>query len=244
MIGKTFKSKKTRLTSVNPVLSLKETGLTHRYLTVAGQHILNMTGPCDTCRLLFSYIPDVKPQIPLPDLSTALENGLKEIDEKIVRTLEPLLPSGDYLLSLRDVSPQEASAQSPDEYVDSIPKNSVSEIGRPFFSCGTGTTKDQVQVFELILPLWDISELVPEVIDQYVTKLKEGGTSTAVAFSYVHITRNGHGGSPLTAYVVHCLIDGHHKVAAAAKTNSAIRILSFLPVTSAATDFAEIESRL
>lgn len=88
-------------------------------------------------------------------------------------------------------------------------------------------------LFEFLVSIFSPEYNNPETVDGYVTSLEGGIIPTAVAVSVADSARSWNEAPLLDAVywpLTHFLIDGHHKVQAAARTGAAIRLLSFLAV--------------
>lgn len=88
-------------------------------------------------------------------------------------------------------------------------------------------------LFEFLVPMVNPEHNNPATVDDYSTALEAGILPVAVAVSVADSARPWQEAPQLDAThwsLTHFLIDGHHKVQAAARIGATIRLLSFLAV--------------
>jgi hypothetical protein len=104
--GRTDKDRrmKIRVTNPKPVLEFESNWYT--YLKVSGHRVLELANECGTCVFMYSRLRGVEPPIAPQHLAGLLEDGLQDLSHEIIDTVSLLIPSGEYLVGLLNMSPR------------------------------------------------------------------------------------------------------------------------------------------
>ena len=204
-------------------------------------HLYRIGNLCDTCPALFERFASAPLPLAPPALSQCLRDGLVDLSPEIVDTVAAILPDGIYLVALLDILPAQ---------VENIPGGSSRSAGycweisppreaspptagwRRRLEWLAGRTRLPTQALieetlaEAALPLVGHEALDPAAIDSYKQIILAGKKPTALAFSLVDVRYPS--GKGFDWRLAHFLLDGHHKLAAAAQLGKPITLLSFL----------------
>jgi len=189
-----------------------------RYLTLNDTQLYFLGNVCETCELLFSRVATATLPLAPAALRANLQSGLRTLDQPLLDTIAPILPTGSYRVSLRSLRPKAIHRRDADPHAP------------PFTYY---QTKDQRidrhrTLHELILPIMSDTALDTATIAAYRRQLRAGYQPTAVALSMVDVRYPS--GRGFDWNLIHFLLDGHHKVRAASQQWRPMTLLSFLSI--------------
>jgi hypothetical protein len=216
--------------------------LASRYLFVSGEPAFELSFWCGTCPFLFERQGGANGTLsdevePLADL----ERPISTIEARIVATFSALLPEGEYLPLLLEVEPTlVAPSQERDYFAHEqvstwgvngfwgLPENPRSFYYRTF---ETGVKPDG-HLYEFVVPMVPPSWNDPDGVDHYRALMARGVTPTAVAVSTLDVCQPADDDQSTDYYahwgLTHFLLDGHHKLEAAAKAGAKVRLLALV----------------
>lgn len=222
------------LGTANPRIGVDGCTMPSRYLTIDGVPAYQIGYSCGTCGLVLRR----QPGAPSGSLSAAavrdrLNAGLDGLDMEVIDAFAARLPRGDYQVMLLDTLPTLVTPGSTGDYfaVDGPAgwrneefEYSVDPANTNYYRLDRRRVGDHDELFEFAVPMGDSTELDADVVARYS---HAPGRPTAVAFGLLDIEspwfrRERHWG------LFHFLLDGHHKTAAAAVSNTPIRLLTFV----------------
>jgi hypothetical protein len=228
-----------------------------RYLRLDDKRAYEFGVTCNTCYFWFERKGGANASLSLQDLADNLNNGLTTLDGTVTDRIAESLPKGDYIAMLTRVVPKLVLPSGDDDYfsheviqvfgVDGfwgLPHNPRTE----YYRTGSQGFGAHAKLFEFIVPMFPHGWLKPKVIDEYKEKLERGGRPTAVGLGILDAKSPAvfNVKKPLPTITEHwCLpsflIDGHHKVYAAASIGKEITLLTYLALaegtaTSSQTD--------
>jgi hypothetical protein len=154
------------------------------------------------------------------------------------------MPDGLYRVGLIDVAPElvrpgDARDYFANEQVDlfgidtfwNLPHDPRTE----YYRGRTLEVGEQGRLFEFVVPMVPGSWLKPETVSGYESRLAAGDRPTALAFSVLDVKQpfDWEGEPRVTTHwcLAHFVLDGHHKLFAAARTGATLGLLAFLNVT-------------
>jgi hypothetical protein len=187
------------------------------YLDLNGDPLYLISNACGTCEAIFSRVSNLQTSLTPRELAEYLNEGLATIPNKIIETMRPLLPKGDYAIALITVPPTRIDKSQP-QFLVGCEANYY--WFRRFHQAPASSA------YELLLPF------VPEVaLDQgriahYQSLMMQGKKPTALALSIVD--ERSPSGQAHEWAIAHFLLDGHHKVMAASQLGQPITLLTFL----------------
>lgn len=230
------------------VLAFKSTGNEHwkvwdRFLTIEGVPAYHIGNVCDTCSFFFERLSGANRNISPSEVSERLREGLKDFDGSLLDKIKPILPKGDYIVSLLGVNPRKVSLGSESDYFSNeqiklwgvdgfwnLPHHPEIEYYRSLAKDFGG----QKKLFEFILPMYPENWLKSEDVDFYRDQIRSGRKPTALSVSVLDVKQpSTWDGEPDVIEhwcLAHYLLDGHHKTFAAFVEGGAITLLSFLAV--------------
>jgi hypothetical protein len=189
-----------------------------RYLTLGDTQLYFLGNVCETCELLFSRVHTATLPLTPDEVRVKLQSGLRTLEQSLLDTIAPTLPTGGYHVSLITLRPK-------------VLHRTVSDADAPPFTYYQ--TNDQRvdrhrTLHELVLPIMGETALDPATIESYRMQLRTGHQPTAVALSMVDVRYPS--GRGFEWNLVHFLLDGHHKMRAASQQRRPITLLSFLSI--------------
>lgn len=212
-----------------------------RCLLLEGKPAFELSFWCGTCPFLFERKEGASNKLsdgrePL----NQLEQHLDGVDERIFETFSPLLPEGQYLPLLLEVQPELVAPHDKRDYftheqvatwgVDGfwgLPENPRSYYYRTF---ETRVDSDQ-HLYEFVVPMVPPGWNDRERVQHYTDLIRDGVIPTAVALSILDVCAPAVAES--TDYYTHWglshfLLDGHHKLEAAARSGANVQLLALV----------------
>ncbi len=220
-----------------------------RYLLLEGEPAFELSMWCGTCPFLFERQTGANRTLSA-DLGAMaqLEQPLDDVDETILDTFSPLVPHGDYLPLLLEVLPNLTAPYDQDDYftreqlatwqVDSfwgLPENPRSFYYRTFETA----VDDEAHLYEFIVPMVPPPWNDRGRVEHYRDLIGRGTAPTAVALSTLEtrLPADGPSADYYTHWLLsHFLLDGHHKVEAAAQAGRPIRLLALVSIDESLAD--------
>jgi hypothetical protein len=239
-----FDSRRLESTAANPIVGLersKPSGWSERFLTIDGEQRFLTGYWCDTCYFVFKRLPGGVTKSPL-DIAQMLRGGIANLNEAPVEALLQSLPAGRFEALLLSTTP---ILVNPGGELDYFCHGLQGEwdppyddmTGMPAYpatdyyiteSC-TFLGRDD-RLFEFIVPLYPTRFTRRSRVDEWRETLLRD-SSTAVAVSVIDLkTPTVYTDPPKARHVciTHYLLDGHHRILAAAELQKPIQLLSFL----------------
>jgi hypothetical protein len=213
------------------------TAFSPRRLTLRGAPVFELNLWCGTCPALFKKLAG--PEI--ADLGLAnqqLNAGLVGIDDEVLRVYGKVLPKSEYTVLLLEVTPRLVEPGSALDYltheqvttwgVDD--SDAAADPGTPYYRTFEATVSRDSHLYEFVVPMVPPSWNNAERVDEYTAAMR-GGTGTAVAYSILDVLQpaTDEGEDYYEHWVLtHFLLDGHHKIEAAARAERPIGLLSLV----------------
>ncbi|NMD57668.1 MULTISPECIES: hypothetical protein [Tsukamurella] len=221
-----------------------ESPMSTRHLFIEGSPSFELSFWCGTCPFLFERktigynISDGREPL------ERLERGLDVVDDDVVTTFARLLPEGEYLPLLVEVTPELVAPYDDRDYftheqlatwgIDptwGLPQNPLTHYYRTF---ETAVAADE-HLFEFVVPMVQPNWNHRSRVQHYVDLLAGGTTPTAVALSIVDRRVPAVIAPDSVDYyehwaVTHFLLDGHHKFEAAARVGAPLRLLALMNI--------------
>lgn len=218
----------------------KDAPLAERYLRMSGLSIYKLSLFCETCPPLFRHLAEAPgpERLSVTEFKDRLASGLGSVDEDVLAVMSSVLPVGEYvplLLRLwpRLVLPGERGDYFAEERLVAFPEHEPWD-GQPSGPYYRGTTmhlRESVELFEFVLPLVAVSSLNPQRVHHYQTLIEGGSSPTALAVSILDGSRGGDTNLPVDPFhwsLDHFLLDGHHKIQAAAQLGAPLTLMALL----------------
>lgn len=244
----------------NSVLAFETAGGAHweawdRYLTIEGEKAFHIGNICGTCEFFFERLEGANQDASPREVISALEKGVSKLDDDLLSKVSPILPDGDYTVSLMEVKPGLVAPGTEEDYftneqvrvwgIDSfwgLPHHPKTK----YYRGETKVLSRKSKLFEFIVPTFPVHWLDNETVEKYKSLISAGGRPTALCLSLLDIKEPSdaqHDPShPEHWCLTHYIVDGHHKVFSAEQVNQPVTILSFLAKNECIAEAEEIES--
>jgi hypothetical protein len=205
---------------------------------------------CGTCPLLFKRLEGANERLSLPEMQQILNSG---IDDGVLDAFTALLPGGSYVPMLLRVQPELVYPGRKGDYFSEEQVETWGVSGfwglpeypqTPYYRTWQAPVDPSAHAFEFVVPMvpptWNESDRVEE----YAENLLDSSTSTAVAVSILDVCQPAmDNGTDYYAHwgITHFLLDGHHKMQAAAEARRPLQLLSFLSIEGSLAEGLDVE---
>ena len=224
-----------------------------RLLRLNGKAAFEVTFWCGTCPVLFERLDGASKTLSIAGLEDRLRRGLSGIDDQVLAAFAGLLPAAAYLPLLLRVTPRLVTPIAEDDYFAheqvatwglnsfwGLPENPRTPYYRTF---ETPVTADD-HLYEFIVPMVPPTWNDRARVHQYTPLLQTSSLPTAVAVSILDTAAPAIE-NPNSAYyrhwaLVHFLLDGHHKLEAAAAAGCPLQLLTLVAVDASLATEADI----
>lgn len=231
-----------------------------RYLTVNGQQAYHLGNICGTCSFLFERMSGANAGIEVGELTAALAEGVSSLSPTLVDTLAQLMPRSEYRVALLRIVPELVQLGGAADYfaVEQIeneggvdpfsglphdPKVTYYRVKeRSSAKVGAGAATGGV-AFDFVVPMFPETFLDGDRISHYEALIRSGLAPTAVSVALLDVKGPAITGTDHWC-MAHYLLDGHHKVAAAARIGQEISLIAFIAVDRGISSPDQVESML
>jgi hypothetical protein len=214
-----------------------------RFLTLDGEAAFQLTNWCGTCPLTFERLEGANRTLSVGALRDRLATGLDRVEPDVLETVSGLFPPGEYLPLLVEATPGLTMPGSAGDYfveeevrawgIDpfwGLPANPRT----PYYRVGDRSVTAGDRLFEFVVPMVPPSWNDRATVDRYA---RAPGPPTALALGFLDVcepaTETGEAGPDgdrVHRGLMHFLLDGHHKLQAAAESGRPVRVLSLLSI--------------
>lgn len=223
-----------------------------RLLWMAGKPAFELSYWCGTCQFLFKRLDGANQTCSLEEVEDRLTEGLAGIDHEVVEAFGALLPAGNYLPLLVQVQPRLVRPAGPGDY---FAEEQVSTWGlssfwglpeypqTPYYRTFETAVDPTAHLFEFIVPMVPPSWNDRRRVDAHSARLQNSSTPTAVAVSTLDVCQPATDqGVDYFAHwsLTHFLLDGHHKLQAAAETSQPLQLLALLSLDSSLAEAEQV----
>lgn len=207
---------------------------------------------CGTCPLLFKRLEGATETLSLPELQETLNTGIENIDHDVLGAFAAMLPAGSYVPMLLRVQPE---LVYPGRQGDYFSEEQVGTWGMsgfwglpeypqtPYYRTWQAPVDSSAHAFEFVVPMvpptWNESDRVKEY-----AQILDSSSPTAVAVSILDVCQPAmDNGTDYYAHwgFTHFLLDGHHKMQAAAEAGRPLQLLSLLSVEEGLSDQLDVD---
>ncbi|MFE4209128.1 hypothetical protein ACFRSX_35360 [Streptomyces goshikiensis] len=216
-------------------------GPRRRLLMVDDEPAFELSFYCGTCPLLFRRLETAREKLSLESMQERLSGTLDDPDDgRVIDAFSALLPEGEYLPLLLSVEPQmvipgKAGDYFSDEQVTAWGVNQFWGLPEhphtPYYRTFETAVDADAHLYEFVVPMVPPTWNERERVEEYVARMEQGTVSTAVAVSTLDVCQPAvsFGDDPSVHWgLTHFLLDGHHKLEAAATADRPVRLLSLL----------------
>jgi hypothetical protein len=225
-----------------------------RFLTVDGKKAHYLGNVCGTCAFIFERLEGANSKVSPETLQEQLRTGISTISPSILDAAITVLPIGDYKALFLSCRPQLILPSKAGDYffeeqlelwgVDpfwGVPHYAKNE----YYRTEVLKVSKHVGLFEFIVPMFPRRYLDLPTIESYGPLFNRQLLPTALAVSVLDVKQpaDWEGNPEIQEHwcLAHYLLDGHHKMAAAAALGQPISLLSFLAVKGGVSSFEEID---
>ncbi|WP_285036883.1 hypothetical protein [Plantibacter sp. ME-Dv--P-095] len=220
-----------------------------RHLIVDGVPAFELSFPCGTCALLFRRLDAGARALAEATLHDHLDEHVPAIDDPSLRDLvSTVLPAGSYVPLLLSIQPVRVAPGGDLDYFshEQVGHRGIDpNLGAPedpateYYRGSTRTTGAHETLFEFLVPMLPPSRNDRARVDAYETAFRAGGAATVLAVSVLDRTQPSDSVDAHTG-LVHVVLDGHHKLEAAARLGVAVTVLAFVSVEASLADEATV----
>jgi hypothetical protein len=229
-----------------------------RYLTVDGRPAYHLGNICGTCSFLFERLPGASSGIDVGELTDGLAQGLDSLRPEATDVLAALMPAGDYRILLLRLRPHLVLPGGAEDYFSN--EQVENEVGAdPFWGLPhhpkvpyyriegrsgmplPSTRAEPGRGFEFLVPMFPETFLDRDRSEFYDAAFAEGRMPTAVALSVLDVKGPATGGIDHWC-LAHYVVDGHHKVAAAARAGAPLGLLAFVATRKGTSSYEQVET--
>jgi len=197
---------------------------------------------CGTCPFLFERLEGGGANLSLRDLSKQLAVGLDELDEDVIARFATLLPLGTYLPLLLRVQPQLVrSGEGGDYFADEQMKTwtqgwQAHDPQTAYYRTYEAPVEAEAHLFEFVVPMVPPTWNEPGRAGEHRARLARSERPTAVAVATLDVSQPAMSDESDDYFahwgLTHFLLDGHHKMEAAAEATRPLRLLSLVSLDS------------
>jgi hypothetical protein len=220
--------------------------ISQRYLLLDGKRAYDLGNTCQTCALLFQRLPGATKSLAIQEAAEALRLGVTSLDDNVVAAVGAGLPEGEYLTLLADTC---VDLVKPGESADYFSREQVALWGEdnfyclphdprvPYYRAGDLRIGERRHLFNFVVPMYPAKWLTFRTLAKYRKEMETRGTGTAVTLSLLDVKAptvwaGEEEPDPEEHWLfTHYLVDGHHKLHAAAEKNKPLRLLSFVALS-------------
>jgi hypothetical protein len=231
------KYKEFEVSQSSSIISLKnEGGGWQLSLNVNDTKMYELTSGCNTCEFFFERTHGQGESLTSKEFAELMEEGITTLDPQLIEITAQIMPKGKYLVYNSEIRPKLTIPFSETDYfaneqVEVWDKEPFSNLPRfpktEYYRFATQNMTQLDTLFEFALPLNPTHWLDEDRLAYYTHLFEIGQQPTALAISILDVR-----GPATSEYEHHCLahflLDGHHKVYAAAQLNKPLRLLSFV----------------
>ncbi|WP_202460002.1 hypothetical protein [Streptomyces sp. SID1328] len=216
-------------------------GPRRRLLMVDDEPAFELSFYCGTCPLLFRRLETARARLSLESMQERLSGPLDDPDDGgVIAAFGVLLPEGEYLPLLLSVEPQ---LIIPGKEGDYFSDEQVASWGidqfwglpeyphTPYYRTFETAVDTDAHLYEFVVPMVPPTWNDRERVEKYIALMEQGTAPTAVAISTLDVCQpdSSFGDDPSVHWgLTHFLLDGHHKLEAAAAAGRPVRLLSLL----------------
>lgn len=227
----------------------------HRYLTVDGKRAYELGNICNTCAFFFERMEGANSPVDVGELASKLEAGIEALSDDITDRVVEMMPDGRYEALLLRSHIHPVYLGEPGDYFVDEQRQNWGEDGFwglphwpkvPYYRAGSRRISDVSRLFEFVIPMFPRGWLDQQRLSHYRSILAQGSEPTAVAVSVLDVKAPADRGE-IHWCLAHYVLDGHHKIEAAALTRQPITLISLLATNqgvSSAAELAEVVDQL
>ncbi|MFF4794398.1 hypothetical protein ACFY2M_32585 [Streptomyces sp. NPDC001276] len=216
-------------------------GPARRLLAVDGKPAFELSSWCGTCPFLFRRLEGAGQTLSLDSVQEQLTEELVDLDDGgVIDAFGALLPEGTYRPFLLRVEPRLVAPGQQDDYFS---HEQVATWGldqfwglpeyphTPYYRTFETPVDEFGHLYEFVVPMVPPTWNERERVEEYVELMDQGTVPTAVAVSTLDVCEPANSTTDDHYQhwgLTHFLLDGHHKLEAAATAGRPVQLLSLL----------------
>jgi hypothetical protein len=211
----------------------------HRYLTLEGKRAYELGNTCSTCAFFFERMEGANKKIEVDDLVDRLAGGLAAKDHETTEQLSAMIPMGRYQVDFIELTPVAVQLGALSDYFLTEQQAVWGLDGFwglphdprvPYYRAGSRAISPTQRLFEFVIPMYPRNWLKPERVAQYREMLSQGRKPTAVSLSILDVKGAAYSDPEEFEHwcLAHYVLDGHHKIEAAALAGKPLTLVSFV----------------
>lgn len=214
-----------------------------RLLWIRDKPAFELSFWCGTCQFIFRRLNGANEGGSVEDLEQQLTEGLSSLEPDVITRFSDLLPAGDFLPLLLEVSPRLVLPVAAGDY---FAQEQVATWGvesfwglpeyphTPYYRTFETAVDSEAHLYEFVVPMVPPTWNDRERVEAFTAALRTTSAPTAVAVSILDVCQPADGRPDGDYYapwaLTHFLMDGHHKMEAAAAAGLPLRLLSLLSI--------------
>ncbi|MFI6009589.1 hypothetical protein ACIBAG_12295 [Streptomyces sp. NPDC051243] len=212
-----------------------------RLLVVDGEPAFELSFWCGTCPFLFRRLDTARQTLSLQSVQETLTGTLAGPDDGgVTEAFGALLPEGEYLPLLLRVEPRLVAPGQEGDYFsgEQVTTWGVDQFWglpeyphTPYYRTFETAVDASAHLYEFVVPMVPPTWNTRERVEAYAELMGRATVPTAVAVSTLDVCEPA-AGQPTDHHrhwgLTHFLLDGHHKLQAAATTGRPVQLLSLL----------------
>jgi hypothetical protein len=228
-----------------------------RYLRLDNKQAYEVGNGCGTCQFWFTRLEGANHNISVDELRQRLTEGLTSATDVAVERFSGVLGTDRYLVLLMDILPRLVEPNAPDGYFAAEQTGLWGIDGFwglphypkvPYYRLEDTVVADDATLFEFLVPMYPPTWLDANTVESFIARSGTHGAPTAVALAVLDVKQPANWADDVTVNthwcLAHFLLDGHHKVHAAATSGRPIRLLSFLAVDKGVSSEEDVDTLL
>ena len=201
---------------------------------------------CGTCQFLFQRLDGANDTLSLDGLRDRLSHGLDDLDQDVIESFAAVLPPGRYLPMLLSIRPRLTLPMKDGDYFaeEQVSTWGVNSFwGLPeyphtaYYRTFEASVDRDAHLFEFVVPMLPPAWNDADTVAAHAQRLATSDRPTAVAVSTLDVCQPAMATFATDYYahwgLTHFLLDGHHKMQAAATTGQPLRFCPWSPSTAA-----------
>ncbi|MFD3720138.1 hypothetical protein [Streptomyces sp. NPDC058674] len=216
-------------------------GPRRRLLMVDDEPAFELSFYCGTCPFLFRRLEGSREKLSLEGVQEQLTGALHDLDDGgVIDAFATLLPEGEYLPLLLRVKPRLVVPGKDGDYFsgEQVTTWGIDQFWglpeyphTPYYRTFETVVDTDAHLYEFVVPMVPPTWNERGRVEEYVTLMEQGTVPTAVAISTLDVCQPAldRGDDYFVHWgLTHFLLDGHHKLEAAATAGQPVQILSLL----------------
>ena len=231
-----------------------------RYLLLDGKraYSLGFAG-CQTCSFLFERLGGANQALQVDATAEALREGVDSLDDSVVSLVGLGLPEGEYGVVLAEAPVVQVKPGATNDYFTNEQPALWGEDNFwclphdprvSYFRAGDKDIGEGRRLFNFVVPMFPTKWLRMATVAEYAESLRTKASGTAVSVAVLDIRSPADWTGEQTPDPVehwcltHFLLDGHHKLNAAAEAGKPLRLLTFIATSLGVSKKEDIESAI